>query len=361
MIRNSIYHDSRIAATGLIVVVVLALVTLSAGPVVASDYELTVSDTTETPSETVSLEGGEFTIDGLADRDPGQSLSASVNAPDDSSVAVHLYTSDEQIETTERGTEVEFDTSSLEPGSYMLALQVDGDYVDVFPVVINGYDLSVEYASEVHPDDELEVTVDVSEMAASGSPEGVEVAVWNEDTTERVPAQQTDDGTYQASVSGLDEGSHNVYAVAQGDEEYRGEPEVLGVGDGGSLEVTESASTPEPPANGDDGENDVTETPTDEPTETENATETENTTETDTTPTDDGTETEETPESTETETETETEQSVVMPNETTDTETNGTDENTKADDSLPVMAVPILALVGLLVSLGLRIRSRRSS
>lgn len=367
MIRNILHTDSRIALT-LAVLTVFSIVTVSAGAVVASDYDLSVSGATDTPERTVSHGQSEFTIDGFADREPGQELPVSISTPAETDFSVHLYNSGEKIQATERGTgseQVSFGTSSLEPGSYMLVLQANGDYVDVFPVVISGYDVSTEYDAEVEPGTSVDVTTFVTETAADGPPSSVEVAVWNEDTTERVVAQQESDGTYRATVSGLEEGSYNVYAVAQGDDQFRGEPEVLGLSSGTSLEVTESSGDDSEdssdgsggPDEADDG-NESTEEPTEED---GTSTDTETPTETETADTD-GTSTDE--ESAETETETE--QNITMPNTDTETETvadtdsdSGSDSN--SEDSLSLIAVQLVGLAALLLALGSRVTGRRSS
>ncbi|WP_290813143.1 cell surface glycoprotein [Halovivax sp.] len=227
------------------------------------EYGLSTSDSTSTPTETVELDGSEFTISAVATAEPDGAFTATVDVPDGTSYMLDVYNDDEQsvidtIHGSGPGQET-VETDGVDPGTYVLALTVDGDVEVVKPLVVEGYAVTVDADDEIHPDDDLTATVDVAETAASGDPADVEVAIWNGDSVDRVVATQIDDGTYEATVSGLDEGDYQVYAAAQGTDTVMGEPEVLGISDGQWVTVTSDADDPgddDPPGDGDNGSDD---------------------------------------------------------------------------------------------------------
>ncbi len=249
---NRFNRKSRSSVVAIFLSAVLLLSLSCSVIVVASDGddELTVSDVTETPTQDVTVEGDTYEISSLATNGQGQTLTVDVTVSEETRFDVFLYNTERESETTEIGTgsqQVEFDTESISPGSYVLALYIDGNYVDVQPVVIEGYDVSISPPSEVEADEnsiKIETTVTGTEL--EDSPDNVEVAVWNDDIAVREDASHVEEDTYQATVSSADfeEGeSYNVYAVAQGEDEIEeeDEPELLGVSDGGAFDVVSAS------------------------------------------------------------------------------------------------------------------------
>lgn len=238
-----------IVITFVLVVAVLCCPIVS-GVGVGSDVnnEFTETAATETPSRTVSLDGNEYNISSISTVESGQTLTVGVSVSEGTRFDAYLYNTKRQSEMTEIGTgaqEIEFDTESIAAGSYVLALYVDGNYVDIQPVIVEGYDVSVTPLTEVESDsDSIEIEATVSQTKLEEQPDSVEVAVWNDDTAIRENASHVDDETYQATVSSadLEEGdSYNVYAVARGAEEIEeNEPELLGLSDGETFDVIAS-------------------------------------------------------------------------------------------------------------------------
>ncbi len=377
---------TRVTSTLLVLTLVVATVPFTGATVASDETSLSVPGSIDTPTKTVSIEGTEYEVSTVAVRESGQSLPVDVSASDGTEFWVDLYNSEEQREDSIRGTgseRVTFETDGLEPGTYLLMLQIDDDYVEIHPVVISGYDLEADHTNEIEPDESLHATVSVTPTAADGEPEGVELVVWNDETTIRESAEQTDDGTYEANVSNLEEGTYDVYAIAQGGDEVDGEHEILGVSDGGSLEVAESTSDPTPPDDGDDGSEDDDSDNESDPVddgdadnvsdgESENVSdgEPENTSDNEsdviddpvdgdegneTTDSDDGAENDSSGESNET-------SDVVMPTNETN-ETNETDDGTEDDpgagsDSVPLEAVPILVFALVIVGVSTRVTRR---
>lgn len=230
--------------------------------VVAADetYELTVSDAVETPSEPVTFEGDSYDIDAFAVREPGESLTVDVTAPEETDFRVDFYNADRQVETwiTGEGSEtVVFDesaTNELDPGTYSLVLNAEANTQTIHPIVISGYDVSMSPPDEVTTNETVDLSVSVTPTELDNDPAAVEVVVWNDDRTERIDASGSD-GTYSASLDfeDFDTGEYNVHAAAQGDDDYQGEQELLGLSDGHTIEVVADDDETE---NGDEDEHD---------------------------------------------------------------------------------------------------------
>ncbi|ELZ08691.1 cell surface glycoprotein [Natrinema thermotolerans DSM 11552] len=213
----------------------------------SENSELTVTDTIDTPTRTVTIEGSEYTVSELTSVDQGESISVDVSTGSNTNYNVYLYNGEQQVELSESGVgpqQLTMDTAPVDPGTYALTLYIDGDYVDYLPVVISGYDVSTTHPTSVETGTE-NVTIDVTSTATAdgteNSPAGVEVVAWNDETVIREPATHIDGETYRATISTAEfavEETYAVYAAAQGTEQYEGEPEALGVSDGATLRVT---------------------------------------------------------------------------------------------------------------------------
>ncbi|WP_135534923.1 hypothetical protein [Halostella pelagica] len=218
-------------------------------------YEMTVSDAIETPVRTVTLQETDHEISSLTVVDPGESVSVSVSGPNET-YRVYLYNGDEQIVSERRGDgdgSFTFDLSGYDPGSYMLAVQQDGYYRTVHPVVVRGYEVTVDAAEEVTVGDDLTVTANVSRIADAPSPDSVEVTVVDDETTVRASATQTSEGTYTASVSTGDigTGEYSLYAGVRSDDPAFGERAVVGISRSVDLSVEQDRTTTESgPSNG---------------------------------------------------------------------------------------------------------------
>ncbi|RQH02272.1 hypothetical protein [Natrarchaeobius oligotrophus] len=217
--------------------------------VVADDYSISVDGAIDTPTETVTYDGTQYEISALGTVEHGEPVAASVSIPADTNYDVNLLDSEGGVEAFASGTgseAVTFETDDVDPGSYALVLYVDGaNPVDVHPVVVDGYDVSLEHSTAVSQGDEIEIGVTVAEGELTHDPDDVEVAVWDDDTVVRENAAHDSGDAYAASVSTseLEVGStYAVYAVAQGEDdlEMANEPEILAVSDESTVEITDA-------------------------------------------------------------------------------------------------------------------------
>ncbi|MFC3959123.1 hypothetical protein [Halovivax cerinus] len=228
----------------LLVVTVLATVALSG--VAASEYAVSTDSETDTPSRTVTIEGSTFTIDSIATAPVGDTVAASIQVPDDSSYVLDVYRNENEVVRTEYGSGPQtesLDMSGFDAGTYALVLHADGDVVDVKPLVMEGVSVTLQAPGSVEMNETATATVETSSIDGT-TPQAVEVAIWNGDSTERVTATETGDGTYEATIDGLDPGDYQLYAAAQGSGTVMGEPNVVGVSDGTTLSVSDGGSNP---------------------------------------------------------------------------------------------------------------------
>jgi len=225
----------------------------SVGVVVAGGYGLSSPDATAVPETTVDdpETGDEYTIDSFAVVDPGETVQVDVTAPDNEFDRVELRNSDNQIVDTENSeSPIEFEiNSATPPGSYSLLLWGESNRQAVLPLVVSGYDVTTTQ-QDVAENEDVEIDVKIEPAELTDEPAGAEVVVWNDETAERTSAtlEQTTDGSYTDTVSlgTLDAGEYNVYAIAQGEDQFQGEDEILAISDESTLTVGVDSS------NGDD-------------------------------------------------------------------------------------------------------------
>lgn len=240
----------RTAAVLAAVCVLAAILSIAVGAQVTSgqsSYDLAVEDSIETPERTVTIEGEEYTLDSVGAVEPGESLRVDVTVPSEDVYDVELRNADEQVvdrRRVEQSTSVSFDTGvlQLDPGTYALAIVKDQEITAVQPVVVSGYQLSVDLPASVAPGESAVATVDVTYTALDSAPEGIEVVAFRGDEVIRVSADKTGDRQYEATLSFAEDaptGQYNVYAVAKGDEQLsENYPVSLAIDNGITLEVT---------------------------------------------------------------------------------------------------------------------------
>ncbi|WP_459191553.1 hypothetical protein [Halosimplex sp. J119] len=237
------------AVVAIVAITVLAVVPSSL--VAANGYQISSGDADSMPERTVEFQDSTFTIDSLITADPGDEVSVDVSAPDEV-YRVYIYNSEEQIVDSKRGDggdqSFTFDLSGYDPGSYPITVYHDGDYMAVQPLVVEGYDVSVDAPSSVEQGETATVEIEVDQTAASSSPAHVRAVVANDDEELVVDASESG-GTYEATFNGseLNTGSYTVYGAAQGSTTIMDRNELLGVSGKSSLSVDE-ASTATPTA-----------------------------------------------------------------------------------------------------------------
>jgi len=232
--------------------IVLASVSLAAPVASESDYDLEVVDSISTPEETIEIEGTEYPVDGVGVIKPGEPIEIEVTSQEQYSI--YLYNTDEKAEfsnvwTADKtrvamGTEDDaLDTSTLEPGTYMLSLEPrEQGRQAVYPVVVEEFDLSVDHPTSATVSEEIKVTASIEPTDAATNVDAVDVAIWNEanDDGKNITLGAEGDGTYSTTTNLTDfgEGEYHVYGAVQGDEEAQGYPTIVAIDNGETLTVT---------------------------------------------------------------------------------------------------------------------------
>lgn len=253
--------------------VLLALLVLASGIAVGATAtaqptaSITAADAQPIPEQQLTIEGATFTPATVSVHDPGDTLSVDITVSNDALYRVPIYNTQEQIVTQERRSSdatLEFDLGGYTAGTYMVTVVQDGTYLALHPLLVRGYDVSVDAPASAPADGT--VTIDASVRKLRGETlEYVEVVVTDGD--QRVRTRMSgNDGEYSATVdlTDLEPGSYEVYATIRGSTDAYGEAEFLGVNEGVPLEL--EAATPTPGGGGSGGGDDPT--PTETPTRT---------------------------------------------------------------------------------------------
>jgi PGF-CTERM protein len=249
-----------------VVAVVAALLVVSVGPAAPStaapeDYTLSIDGSIDIPDRTVTVEGSEYDVQAFGRVSPGDTIEVDVSAPAGREYRVNLYNWKIQTEDTDAmtgsGTAV-LETDGVPPGTYFVAVVEDG-YQKIFPVVIEGYDLTLSTTDTVERGSAADVSLSLTPEASTGEPNAVQVVVGNESTAMRVEATRTGSGSYEASVptDSLSPGTYALYGVVRGDAETdSGDKVTLAVTDKEDVRVTEATTATATPADDDDGSSD---------------------------------------------------------------------------------------------------------
>ncbi|WP_265110603.1 MSCRAMM family adhesin SdrC [Halosolutus halophilus] len=298
----------NIVGVAVAVLLILGAASLTVLTVVAADseYELTVDDAIETPTETVEIEGSEYDIDEIAVIESGEPIEMEVtsaenyyvilyNTDGDSEYREYLSADEPAVTMGDDGDD--FDTSALESGTYMLSLEPDDQGREaVTPVVVQGYDVTLAYPTTAEQGSEIEVEATVEPIDGLARPETVDVAIWEGNDVTEVTLEHEGETSYGTTVSlaAFDTGTYDVYGAVVGDETVDGYPTTLAVENGATLTVTSD----ETDADGSDSDattgnesDDETDTDSEADNETDTDSEADNETDADDGTADDGDET----------------------------------------------------------------------
>ncbi|WP_147435630.1 hypothetical protein [Halobellus sp. Atlit-38R] len=212
---------------------------------------LTVSPDVDVPDRTTSFNGNAYTITALGRAQSGTSVSVSTTVRTEGQYYLHLYNKDRQrIETksAQEDTTVSFATENLEPGTYTFALERDGSFETIHPLVVPAFTISVEAPSEIAKKSNITANATLSRIESEKSIDSVEVVVSNDETTRRVEMQSVDSSTYQANIStdDLPAGKYQMNVFVRGTETINGNKEAIGVSDAHSLSIEEVSTTATP-------------------------------------------------------------------------------------------------------------------
>lgn len=234
--------------------------------------ELETVDGIDVPPQSVEFLGESIDVDEVATADADGTVELDVSVPDDEAFLVVLTPPDVLAEGGIPVDPVEFladaDTvsgtgsetvalSANDFGTYGVALfsgiddptsAANGAQPDaVIPVVVDGYEVTVDYDGAVGTDEStVDVGVTVDPTYASGPPNVVEVAFWDDEGIETAVADPLEDSTteYHASIpiDDRDPGTYDLVAMAAGEESILGGPEPLAMSANSTVEIEDRES-----------------------------------------------------------------------------------------------------------------------
>jgi hypothetical protein len=246
----------------------------------ADEYGITTDPSMDTPSETTTYEGNEYTVSSVTPVTVDEAISVQTSAPDGAGYYINFRGPENQMISSERKTGPNHTTidyyGSGEAGTYAITIQNDGTTQTVQPAVVQGYDITVSTPDSVEHGESVTIEALVSERSIEkhSAFDRVEFVIGNDDIELREQMSQTSDGTYTATVStdDLEAKSYNMYAAVRGDKEVQKSDEILGISDATSFEVTaettETAVDSDPGGSPGSDPSDGTATPTTTPTPT---------------------------------------------------------------------------------------------
>lgn len=250
----------------LALVVLCALIgsAFSLGIATGAQYSLSVDGGIDTPDKTITVEGQSFPVSETVRIEPGEDINVQTQGPTDEFYRVNLLNKQNQVENYEntlKGSEsFSFSTDGVPPGSYVVALYgTDGNYKEIQPVVISGYDVDVSVSESVATGAETSLSVDVTPKQNAPQLDTVELVVANDDSTRTVSVTDSSDGTYTGTTTFDSAGEYRVFATARGTDTYDGSKEIIGLSEVQSVSVN-SDGQQSTPANSDD-ESEPTTTP----------------------------------------------------------------------------------------------------
>jgi hypothetical protein len=219
----------------LILFVVLFVVVITSPAVgVATDpaYNISVEGSYETPTDSVTVEGEQFTVSAVGVASEHEGITVSVDAPANAEYQINLYTLDQQIQDfrTATGPEtVTFDTNLVDPGSYVVAAVDNDDFFAVHPVVVTDYNQTTVVPDRVPTNTAVSGAVTVEAKPGENPIGSVELAVWNKTWRNRSVLKSRGNRRYTGSLPGLSNGTYRVSAVVVASERIDGEKNVLAV------------------------------------------------------------------------------------------------------------------------------------
>lgn len=218
----------------------------------ADGYAISVSDSLDTPTRTITLSGDEYNVSAIARVKPGESFTVNVSSRPSADSRVLIFNADQQLidqAPSEADDRLVFTAPNppFTPGSYAISLSANGTHQTIHPLVIQGFRVTLDGPSQAEQGSTIDVTVSITRTVGQEPSTGVEIAIVNETNTFRVTATNQSTGTYTVSVSlsSISSGDYRMYAAVRGTKEAFGEEELLGISDQQWLRIaTNSSSEP---------------------------------------------------------------------------------------------------------------------
>jgi len=269
-----------------VTLLLLGMLLVSSVAVAASEYTLSASPSIDIPDQTTTYQDTEYTVGSITRVFAGESVSVQTTVPSNATYDLHFRGPDNQIVSTHSGTGDSTHTLDYfgagQAGTYVVTVRDKNQIQSVHPVILAGYELTVESPDSVTAGDSATITANLSEQSVEkhSSLDHVELVIGTDTIQIQERMEQQGDGTYRTTVStaDLDTETYNMYVTVRGDAEVRQRPEILGVSDQTTLTITDQstettgASSSGSSSNSAGGNTEPTQTATPTPTPTPTAT-----------------------------------------------------------------------------------------
>jgi len=228
----------------------LGVISLIPAAIGAPAYSISATPSIDIPEQTTTYQGTEYTVDSITRLYDGESVNINADAPSDATYDINLRGPDNEIISSERKSGDSIHTIEYfgtgEAGTYAVTIYDDNDPQTVHPVVLAGYEISVQSPDSVRSGDSVTVEADLTEqsIAKHSNLDYVELIIGNEDVQVQQRLESQGDSTYATSVSttDLDTGTYNMYVTVRGDEDVRKRAEFLAVSDQIEITITEQST-----------------------------------------------------------------------------------------------------------------------
>jgi PGF-CTERM protein len=218
-----------------------------------SEYNIEASDSVDTESRTVTVDGDDYDVDTVGRARIDETVSVDVESPADEAAQVYLYNGERDIIETrepEGSGSVSIDMGGYDAGAYVLAVLDDenGTIEDIQPLVVAGWDsaldLNTTAADEIKQGTQLSATVTISEYTEMPEPESIELVFTRDDSVvTRTDASKVGTGEYEATIDiDRETGTYRIYANVRNTTTVENRQEVVGVTDSHVVEVKSNVS-----------------------------------------------------------------------------------------------------------------------
>lgn len=239
---------SRLLHAVLVVCVVTTVLASTPGALAAGPYGLDSPSTVDVPDQTVMGDGEFLTVRDIARVEKGEGFVVQTTAPESATYWVELRNMHGIVVDSSaslRGSDsTTFTTDHLRPGSYVAVLRDRGTVRAVLPVVIEGYDVSVEAPGSAEAESDVTVSAELTAAPTAPDMERVELIVVDESNGKVVVQQpMTADGSGYTTTFRLDDpGEYTLGVNVRGASTVRGFDELLGFSDAHAVSLTEPES-----------------------------------------------------------------------------------------------------------------------
>jgi len=172
------------------------------------------------------------------------------------SSSIRLDIANNSVQTFDSSAFYSVSNNSKSAGTYLILMKENGNIVDAHPVVVQAYNISVTGSSTVGSSETTNITADISEreIPKHSNAKSIELTIADDNINiqkEKSMKNGKREYTFEINTNKLEMQEYNSYVMIRGDEKVLERDELLAIGQGPELTVTDSGGTGG--SGGDDG------------------------------------------------------------------------------------------------------------